>query len=83
MDELSELQNLRFVKNMGKLSLLSFLDVYDTNDEFVQFTREGMSEGKGVFGDWLRYVKFRDKIKQNNGGPTDNRSDGPSSETHQ
>ena len=67
MDELSELQNLRFVKNMGKLSLLSFLDVYDTNDEFVQFTREAMTEGKGIFGNWIRYVKLRDKIKLNNG----------------
>ena len=67
MDELSKLQNLRFVKNMGKLSLLSFLDVYDTNDEFVQFTREAMGEGKGIFGNWIRYVKLRDKIKLNNG----------------
>ena len=82
MDELSKLQNLRFVKNMGKLSLLSFLDVYNTNDEFVQFTREAMSEGKGIFGNWIRYVKLRDKIKLNNGRPTDDRSDGPTSETH-
>ena len=67
MDELSSLQKLRFVKNMGKLSLLSFLDVYNTNDEFVQFTRESMSVGKGIFEQWMRYVKLRDKNKLNNG----------------
>ena len=83
MDELSRLQDLKFVKNMGKLSMLSFLDVYNTNDDFVQFTREAMSEGKGIFGDWIRYVKLRDKNKQNNGGPTYDRSDGPSGKTHQ
>ena len=83
MDELSKLQELRFVEHMGKLSLLSFLDVYNTNDEFVQFTKESMSVGKGIFVDWLRYVKLRDKIKLNNGGPTDDRSDGPSGKTHQ
>ena len=84
MDELSRLQDLKFVKNMGKLSLLSFLEVYNTNDEFVQFTRESMSEGKGIFEDWIRYVKLRDKNKQNNGDrKTTDISDGCSSKTHQ
>ena len=68
---------------MGKLSLLSFLDVYNTNDEFVQFTRESMSVGQGVFKDWMRYVKLRDKIKLNNGRRTDIIRDGCSGKTHQ
>ena len=67
MDEISRLQQLKFVKDMGKLSLLSFQDVYDNNDEFVQFTRESMSVGKGIFEQWMRYVKLRDKNKLNNG----------------
>ena len=67
MDDLSKLQELSFVKNMGKLSLLTFRNVYDNNTEFVEFTRESMSEGKGIFEDWIRYVKLRDKIKLNNG----------------
>ena len=84
MDEILSLQELKFVKNMGKLSLLSFQHVYDYNDEFVQFTRESMSVGKGIFKDWMRYVKLRDKNKLTNGGQrTDRVIDGCSSKTHQ
>ena len=83
MDEIERLQELKFVKDMGKLSLLSFRHVYDTNNEFVQFTRESMSVGKGVFKDWMRYVILRDKIKLNNGGRTDIIRDGCSGKTHQ
>ena len=67
MDDISNLQELTFVKNMGKLSLLTFRHVYENNTEFVEFTRESMSEGKGIFENWIRYVKLRDKIKLNNG----------------
>ena len=84
MDEILRLQELKFVKNMGKLSLLTFCNVYNTNDEFVQFTRESMSVGKGIFKDWIRYVKLRDKNKLSNGGQrTVNVGDGCSSPTHQ
>ena len=71
MDEIARLQELKFVKDMGALSLLTFGHVYSNNDEFVQFTRESMSEGKGIFKDWIRYVKLRDKIKQNDGTRTE------------
>ena len=60
---MARLEELKFVKDMGDLSLLTFSHVYDHNNEFVQFTRESMSEGKGIFKDWIRYVKLRDKNK--------------------
>ena len=65
MDEVAKLQDLKFVKNMGKLSLLTFHHVYQFNEDFVQFTRESMSVGKGIFADWIRYVKLRDRNKKN------------------
>ena len=62
MDErIIQLESLKFVKQMGQLSELSFKQVYNTNQEFVDFTRKSMSQPKGVFKDWVEYVCLRSK----------------------
>ena len=62
MDErIIQLESLKFVKQMGQLSELSFKHVYNTNQEFVDFTRKSMSQPKGVFKDWVEYVCLRSK----------------------
>ena len=43
------MDNLRFVDKMGVLSNKTFLEVFHTNKEFVQFTKLNMSEGTGIF----------------------------------
>ena len=62
MDErIIQLESLKFVKQMGQLSELSFKQVYNTNQDFVEFTRKSMSQPKGVFKDWVEYVCLRSK----------------------
>ena len=60
-DRITQLESLKFVKQMGQLSELSFKQVYNTNQEFVDFTRKSMSQPKGVFKDWVEYVCLRSK----------------------
>ena len=60
-DRITQLESLTFVKQMGQLSELSFKQVYNTNQEFVDFTRKSMSQPKGVFKDWVEYVCLRSK----------------------
>ena len=60
-DRIIQLESLKFVKQMGQLSELSFKQVYNTNQEFVDFTRKSMSQPKGVFKDWVEYVCLRSK----------------------
>ena len=61
MDEhrIEELSKLKFVQKMGALSDRTFQQVYETNQEFVDFTRESMSQGKGIFKLWIEYCKLR------------------------
>ena len=63
MDEhrVEELSKIMFVKQMGVLSERTFQQVYEENPEFVDFTRESMSQGKGVFKLWMIYCKLRSK----------------------
>ena len=62
MDErIIQLESLKFVKQMGQLSELSFKQVYNTNQDFVEFTRKSMSQPKGVFKEWVEYVCLRSK----------------------
>ena len=58
-DRVEELSKLRFVKKMGAVSDKSFKEVYNSNQPFVDFTRESMSQGKGIFKFWIEYVKLR------------------------
>ena len=60
-DRIIQLESLKFVKQMGQLSELSFKQVYNTNQDFVEFTRKSMSQPKGVFKDWVEYVSLRSK----------------------
>jgi hypothetical protein len=55
----SVLEVLKFKGQMGNLSDQSFKDVYENNKDFVKFTRSSMSDGKGIFKQWIRYVKIK------------------------
>ena len=59
MDRISQLEQMIFVKQMGELSENSFKDVFDSNQDFVDFTQASMTQGKGIFQFWLEYVKLR------------------------
>ena len=61
----SVLERMKFQDKMGDLSNKTFKEVFTSNKEFVEFTVKSMREGKGIFQQWIRYVK----IKQNNGFP--------------
>ena len=61
MERIEQLEQLKFVKQMGVLSEKTFKQVYDSNDDFVEFTRTSMSQGDGIFKFWLEYVKLRSK----------------------
>ena len=61
----SVLELLKFKGEMGNLSNKSFKEVFENNKDFVKFTRTSMSEGKGIFKQWIRYVK----IKSSDGFP--------------
>ena len=59
MDRISQLEGLKFVKKMGALSEKSFQEVFESNQDFVDFTQASMTQGKGIFQFWLEYVKLR------------------------
>ena len=61
MDRISQLEQLKFVKQMGALSENSFKEVFESNQDFVDFTQASMTQGKGIFKFWLEYVKLRTK----------------------
>jgi uncharacterized protein YifE (UPF0438 family) len=54
-------ETLIFKKEMGDLSEKTFLEVYDTNKEFVEFSQKNMSNGTGIFKYWLKYVGLRQR----------------------
>ena len=49
MDRISQLEQMIFVKQMGELSEKSFKYVFDSNQDFVDFTQASMTQGKGIF----------------------------------
>jgi hypothetical protein len=53
------LEILKFKDKMGNLSNQSFKEVFENNKDFVKFTRSSMREGKGIFKQWIRYVKIK------------------------
>jgi hypothetical protein len=55
-------ENLKFAADMGDLSNKTFKEVFETNSEFVDFSRTSMSKGTGIFKFWLKYLKL---IKNN------------------
>ena len=59
VQRIEQLENLKFVKQMGVLSEKSFKEVFNSNQDFVDFTRTSMSQGKGIFKFWIEYVKLR------------------------
>ena len=61
MDRISQLEQLKFVKQMGALSEKSFKEVFESNQDFVDFTQASMTQGSGIFKFWLEYVKLRTK----------------------
>ena len=61
MDRITQLENLKFVQQMGALSEQTFKQVYQSNQDFVEFTRTSMSQGAGIFKFWLEYVNLRSK----------------------
>ena len=63
VQRIEQLEQLQFVDQMGALSKKSFKQVYDTNQDFVDFTRVSMSQGNGIFKFWVEYVKLRSKAK--------------------
>jgi hypothetical protein len=60
MDE-DRLQNLKFKNEMGNLSNLTFKQVFENNPDFVDFTKKSMSDGKGIFNLWIKYVKIKSR----------------------
>ena len=51
---------LRFAAlNMGALNGKTFNEVFETNKDFVKFTVNNMSEGKGIFKFWIDYVNLK------------------------
>ena len=63
VQQIEQLEQLKFVEQMGILSKKTFKEVYDTNQDFVDFTRVSMSQGKGIFKYWIQYVQLRSKAK--------------------
>ena len=61
VERIEQLGKLKFVKDMGVLSDKTFKEVFYNNQDFVDFTRTSMSQGKGIFKFWLEYVKLRSK----------------------
>ena len=60
MDE-KKYQNLKFQKEMGNLSEKTFLEVYTTNQDFVDFSKKSMSGGTGIFKYWLKYIGLKQR----------------------
>jgi hypothetical protein len=58
MDE-HQLEKLKFKDQMGNLSNLTFKQVFKQNPDFVDFTQKSMSDGKGIFKLWIKYVKIK------------------------
>ena len=51
---------LRFAAlDMGALSGKTFEEVFETNQDFVEFSLNNMSKGTGIFKFWLEYIKVK------------------------
>ena len=59
-EKLERFGKLRFAAvNMGQISGKTFTEVFEKNKEFVEFTRNNMSEGTGIFKFWIEYIKLK------------------------
>ena len=56
-----EYAHMNFGDKMGLLTNKSFADVYKHNKAFVDFSSTNMSEGKGIFKFWLKYLRGKNK----------------------
>jgi hypothetical protein len=60
LDE-TRLERLTFTDKMGDLSNKTFKQVYETNEDFVEFSKVSMSKGTGIFKYWLKYIGLKQK----------------------
>ena len=59
-DKIERYGKLKFAAvNMGKISGLTFNEVFKNNKEFVNFTVNNMSKGTGIFKFWIEYIKLK------------------------
>ena len=59
-EKLERYGKLRFAAlKMGAISGKTFCEVFENNQDFVEFTVKNMSEGKGIFKFWIEYVKLK------------------------
>ena len=59
-EKLERFGKLRFATvDMGHISGKTFSEVFETNKEFVEFTRNNMSEGTGIFKFLIEYIKLK------------------------
>ena len=59
-DKIERYGKLKFAAvNMGKISGLTFNEVFENNKEFVNFTVNNMSKGTGIFKFWIEYIKLK------------------------
>ena len=59
-DKIERYGKLKFAAvNMGKISGLTFNEVFQNNKEFVNFTVNNMSKGTGIFKFWIEYIKLK------------------------
>ena len=59
-DKIERYGKLRFAAvNMGAISGQTFEQVFEKNKEFVEFTRNNMSEGTGIFKFWIEYINLK------------------------
>jgi hypothetical protein len=54
-------ENLKFTDDMGDLSNKTFKEVFESNQEFVDFSRQSMTKGTGIFKFWLKYLILLEK----------------------
>ena len=47
----------RFPADMGVLSNQTFSDIYNTNQEFVDFSRKHITKPTGTFKKWMQYLR--------------------------
>ena len=59
-EKLERYGKLRFAAlDMGALSGKTFQEVFSTNKDFVEFTKNNMSNGTGIFKFWTEYIKLK------------------------
>ena len=59
-EQLETYGKMRFAAlDMGSLSGKTFVEVFETNKEFVDFSKNNMSRGTGIFKIWLEYINLK------------------------